>query len=135
MFPYKTSLSKSYVKVNRMGSAKWTNHKERSFATNCFIFSYFLICSIFNVSYFCTLSYIILPKFLCTINNWHNKQLHDWFENNFIVYCTKNFWLYYIRLCTKVWYIENWAIEKIWKVKGKDQESGINCFICLKTWF
>ena len=27
-FPYKTALSKANVKVNRMGSSKWTYHKE-----------------------------------------------------------------------------------------------------------
>ena len=30
-FPYKTALSKANVKVNRMGSSKWTYHKEWSF--------------------------------------------------------------------------------------------------------
>ena len=134
-FSYKTSLSKSYVKIIRMGSAKWTNHKERSFVTNCFFFSYFLICSIFNVSYFCTLSYIILPKLLCTINNeiiFKNSttglKIISLFivQRNFIVYCIL---VILYTTITKVWYIENWAIEKIWKVKDKDQESRINCFI------
>ena len=37
-FPYKTDLSKANVKTNRMGSTKWTYHKERGFATNYFIF-------------------------------------------------------------------------------------------------
>ena len=38
-FPYKTALSEANVKKNRMGSTKWTYHKERSFASNHFPFS------------------------------------------------------------------------------------------------
>ena len=38
-FPYKTAMSEANVKTNRMGSPRWTYHKERSFASNCFIFS------------------------------------------------------------------------------------------------
>ena len=38
-FPYKTGLSEANAKTNRMGSTKWTYHKERSFASNFFIFS------------------------------------------------------------------------------------------------
>ena len=34
LFPYKTALSKTNVKTNRMGSKKWTYHKEHSFPTN-----------------------------------------------------------------------------------------------------
>ena len=37
-FPYKTALSKTNVKTNRTESAQWTNQKERSFASNYFIF-------------------------------------------------------------------------------------------------
>ena len=37
-FPYKTAISEPNVKTNRMASAKWTYHKGRSFASNCFIF-------------------------------------------------------------------------------------------------
>ena len=33
-FPYKTALSAANVKPNRMGSTKWTYHKERGFASN-----------------------------------------------------------------------------------------------------
>ena len=33
-FPYKTTISEANVKKNRMVSAKWTYHKERSFASN-----------------------------------------------------------------------------------------------------
>ena len=36
-FPYKTAISEANVKTNRMVSTKWTYHKERSFASNCFI--------------------------------------------------------------------------------------------------
>ena len=36
---YKTTLSKANVNANRMGSTKWTYHKERRFASNYFIFS------------------------------------------------------------------------------------------------
>ena len=37
-FLYKTVMSEANFKTNRMGSTKWTYHKERSFASNCFIF-------------------------------------------------------------------------------------------------
>ena len=37
-FPYKTGLSESNVKTNRMGSTKLTYHKEQSFASNHFLF-------------------------------------------------------------------------------------------------
>ena len=37
-FPYKTALSEASVKTNRMGSTKWTYHKEQSFASNHFPF-------------------------------------------------------------------------------------------------
>ena len=37
IFPYKTALSEANIKKNRMGSTKWTYHKERSFASNYFI--------------------------------------------------------------------------------------------------
>ena len=38
-FRYKTALSEANVKTNRMGSTKWTYHKEQSFASNHFPFS------------------------------------------------------------------------------------------------
>ena len=37
-FPFKTALSEANVKANRMATAKWTYHKESSFASNYFIF-------------------------------------------------------------------------------------------------
>ena len=37
-FPYKTVMSEANVKTNKMASAKWTYHKEQSFASNYFIF-------------------------------------------------------------------------------------------------
>ena len=37
LFPYKTAISEANVKTNRMVNAKWTYHKERSFASNYFI--------------------------------------------------------------------------------------------------
>ena len=37
--PCKTTLSEANIKTNRLGSIKWTYHKERSFASNDFIFS------------------------------------------------------------------------------------------------
>ena len=37
-FPFKTALSEANVKANRMATAKWTYQKERSFASNSFIF-------------------------------------------------------------------------------------------------
>ena len=36
--PDKTAISEAKVKANRMVSRKWTYHKERSFASNYFIF-------------------------------------------------------------------------------------------------
>ena len=33
-FPYKTAISETDVKTNRMVATKWTYHKERSFASN-----------------------------------------------------------------------------------------------------
>ena len=37
-FPYKTFPSIANVKINSMGSTKWTYHRDRSFASNYFIF-------------------------------------------------------------------------------------------------
>ena len=37
-FSYKTAISEANVKTNRVVSTKWTYHKERSFASNYFIF-------------------------------------------------------------------------------------------------
>ena len=38
IFPHKTTLPEANVKANRMRSTKWTYNKERSFASNYFIF-------------------------------------------------------------------------------------------------
>ena len=38
MFPYKTVLSEGNVKKNKVGSTKWTYHKEQNFSSNCFSF-------------------------------------------------------------------------------------------------
>ena len=38
-FPYKIALSEATVKINRVGSTKWTCNKERNFVSNYFIFS------------------------------------------------------------------------------------------------
>ena len=35
--PFKTALSETNVKTNRMATTKWTYHKEWSFASNSFI--------------------------------------------------------------------------------------------------
>ena len=37
-FPYKTAMLEANVKVNRIGSTKWSYQKERVFASNYFIF-------------------------------------------------------------------------------------------------
>ena len=37
-FPYKTAVSEVNVKTNKMLTTKWTYHRERSFASNYFIF-------------------------------------------------------------------------------------------------
>ena len=37
-FPHKTGLSEANVKTDKMVTTKWTNHKERGFASNYFIF-------------------------------------------------------------------------------------------------
>ena len=41
LFPYKTALSEGNVMINWMLSTKWTNHKNRIFASNYFIFFFF----------------------------------------------------------------------------------------------
>ena len=40
-YPYKTAILEANVKTNRMVSTKWIYHKERSFASNYFIFLIF----------------------------------------------------------------------------------------------
>ena len=37
-FPYKTAVSEANVKTNRLVTTKWTYQRERSFASNYFIF-------------------------------------------------------------------------------------------------
>ena len=37
-FPYKTAISEADVKTNRMVTTKWAYRRERSFASNYFIF-------------------------------------------------------------------------------------------------
>ena len=37
-FPYKIAISEANVKTNRMVTTKWAYHRERSFASNYFIF-------------------------------------------------------------------------------------------------
>ena len=37
-FPYKTAISEANVKTNRIVTTKWAYHRERSFASNYFIF-------------------------------------------------------------------------------------------------
>ena len=37
-FPFKTAMSETNVKTNRMATTKWTYHKEWSFTSNYFIF-------------------------------------------------------------------------------------------------
>ena len=37
-FPYKTAISEANFKTNRMVTTKWAYHRERSFASNYFIF-------------------------------------------------------------------------------------------------
>ena len=39
----KTPLSEAIVMTNRMGSTKWTYRKDRSFASDFFIFNFFLV--------------------------------------------------------------------------------------------
>ena len=46
-FPYKTAISETNLKTNRMVSTKWT-HEERSFASNYFIILKFLFQFIFE---------------------------------------------------------------------------------------
>ena len=38
LFPFKNALSEAKFKTNRMAATKWTCYRERSFASNCFIF-------------------------------------------------------------------------------------------------
>ena len=44
-FPYKSAISKANDKTNKVVATKWTYHKERSFASNCFIFWKFYFSS------------------------------------------------------------------------------------------
>ena len=44
-FPHKTAISKANDKTNKILTTKWTYHKERSFASNYFIFSKILFQS------------------------------------------------------------------------------------------
>ena len=37
LFPYKTAISEANDKANKMVTTKWTNQKERSFASNYLI--------------------------------------------------------------------------------------------------
>ena len=37
-FPYKTAISEANVKTNRMVTTKWAFRRERSFASNYFVF-------------------------------------------------------------------------------------------------
>ena len=57
-FPFKTALSEANVKTNRMATTKWTYHKERSFASNYFIFWKF--CFSLRTSY---------KELICCTNN------------------------------------------------------------------
>ena len=41
-FPYKTALSETNVKTNRMGSTKWKYHEKRNFASMYFIYLFFM---------------------------------------------------------------------------------------------
>ena len=50
-FPYKNAISEANVKTNKMVSAKWTYNKERSFASNYFIFFSTLFCFSLRTSY------------------------------------------------------------------------------------
>ena len=68
-FPYKTAMSEPTVKVNRMRSTKWTNHKERSFAGNYFIFLK-LFCFSLRTSY----------KELIWCTNYLNVNIHTFRE-------------------------------------------------------
>ena len=43
IFPYKTAQSKTNDMANRMGSIKWTYHKEQGFATTVFFESFTLL--------------------------------------------------------------------------------------------
>ena len=45
--PYKPALLKANVRTNRMGSTKWVCHKDRSFASRCFILFYFIYLFIY----------------------------------------------------------------------------------------
>ena len=44
---YKPALLKANVRANRMGSTKWVCHKDRSFASKCFILFYFIYLFIY----------------------------------------------------------------------------------------
>ena len=62
-FSYKTDLSKANVQTNRMGSTKWTYHKERSGATAAFFRK-------------CNFSIRISCKLLISFTNYPSVQIH-----------------------------------------------------------
>ena len=43
LFSYKTAISEANLNTNRMVSAKWTYHKQRSFASNYLSFKNFVL--------------------------------------------------------------------------------------------
>ena len=45
-FPYKTAILEANGKTNKMVTTKRAYHRERSFASNCFIFSGFLFSEV-----------------------------------------------------------------------------------------
>ena len=75
-FPYKTALSEANAKINRMWSTKRTYHKERSFASNYFVFFENIVsCSSSKTSY----------KALIWWTNYLNVPIHTFGKRwNFI---------------------------------------------------
>ena len=76
-FLYNTALSEANVKTNKMGSTKWTYHKERSLASNYFIFLKF--CFSLRTSYeelICCTSY---PNFHIHTFRKHLRSIWGYF--------------------------------------------------------
>ena len=69
LFPYKTAISEAHVKTNRMVITKWIYHRERSFASNYFIFlkALFQFKNLFTKSWF-DVPLTQVPTFLVFVN-------------------------------------------------------------------
>ena len=75
-YPYKTAISESSVKTNRMVTTKWTYHEERSFASNYLFFWKF--CFSLRTSY---------KELICCTNNPNIRICSFCKRSTFILWC------------------------------------------------